>query len=139
MKQKNLKKKSTSGFRQRDYRPGRGGTPFYFLFLFCTPILQSPIITRKNQNDHQEKPGGGGGGPPRSRGALDGSWTRLGSILELWKSLGGVLVTPVWLAERSWRPLGALLEASKPNKKYRERLLAGPRGISREVSAKNKV
>ena len=42
-------KKSTWGFRQRDYRPGRGGTPFCFLFLFCVSILQSPIITGKSK------------------------------------------------------------------------------------------
>ena len=58
---------------------------------------------------------------------MDARWlrgrilVRLGVLETSWSGLGGLL-------ERSWRALG-------PEKSSLERLLAGPRGVPREVSA----
>ena len=57
--------KSDLGFSTAGIPARQGGNPILFLFLFCDPILQSSIITEKNQNDPQEKPGGGGDPHPK--------------------------------------------------------------------------
>ena len=88
-------------------------------FRISTNLLEALIFHPQNRRF------GGPEGARRGRNrSPEDSWTHLGAS----SASGGLL-------ESSWRPLGALLDGSRTEKSSIQRLLGGPRGIPREVSA----
>ena len=63
-----------------------------------------------------------------AKSALEGSWGSLGALERAWSAKGGLPGAYGALLDASWVALAA-------EKRNLERLLAGPRGIPRQVSA----
>ena len=78
----------------------------------------SKIVHKWSQHGCQMGPGG----------RLEASWRSLGALRKAWSAKGGLPVDYGRLLDASWSDLGG-------EKSCLERLLAAPRGISRQVSA----